>query len=278
MPPSQRLQPVHVDLPAHGVFVLESVHGSGFRMEASAHEFWELFFVMAGEGVIELDGNRIPCAGDDVIIVPPGTVHRIEDQPGRPLALYALCLSPAWMALDPDTRCFKAGRMDLPGELLPRLRSDLRRLLFVQSIAQPGAAHLLAGRALTLLGLMTRGVLLEERRASADGGKVAVMAAYVKDLEQRFFESMNLDEEAARLRMSRRRFTQLFRAHTGESWLAHLNRLRVEHARHLLRQTQRSVTAIAFECGFEELSSFYRAFKKHTGLTPLGWRQSAASE
>jgi AraC family L-rhamnose operon regulatory protein RhaS len=114
---------------------------------------------------------------------------------------------------------------------------------------------------------------MEKRRAAAGGGLSEVMSGYVKDLEQRFFEPMDIDREAARLRMSRRRFTQLFRVQTGQSWLEHITRLRIGHAQYLLRQTRRSVTAIAFECGYEELSSFYRAFKKQTGLAPLEWRE-----
>ena len=271
MPPSQRNRPVEVVLPPHGVFVLESLHGAGFRMEPSAHEFWEVFFVLSGAGSFSLNGNVMPCAEDDVIVVPPGMLHVIADQPGRPLSLYALCLAPSWVALDVGD--FKAGRLDLPTDLLPRLRSDLRRLLFAQSTAQPGAAYLQVGRALALLGLMTRGRLMEKRRASAGGGLSEVMSGYVKDLEQRFFEPMDIDREAARLRMSRRSFTQLFRALTGQSWLEHITRLRVGHAQHLLKGTRRSVTAIAFECGYEELSSFYRAFKKQTGLAPLEWRE-----
>jgi AraC family L-rhamnose operon regulatory protein RhaS len=271
MPPSQRNQPVEVVLPRHGVFVLESLHGSGFRMEPSAHEFWEVFFVLAGAGSFTLNDQQIPCTEDDVIVVPPATWHVIVDQPGRPLSLYALCLAPSWVALDAGD--FQAGRLDLPVDLLPRLRSDLRRLLFAQSTAQPGAAYLLVGRALALLGLMTRGRLMEKRRAATSGGLSEVMTGYVKDLEQRFFEPMDIDREAARLRMSRRRFTQLFRALTGRSWLEHITSLRICHAQHLLKQTRRSVTAIGFECGYEELSSFYRAFKKQTGLAPLEWRE-----
>ena len=35
--------------------------------------------------------------------------------------------------------------------------------------------------------------------------------------------------------------------------------------------------AIAFESGFEDLSSFYRAFKKRTGLAPNRWRRERRS-
>jgi len=267
--PPARTHPVEVALPRQGVFVLESFHGPGFRMEPSQHDFWEVFFVLSGAGSFRLDGALQDCAEDDVIVVPPGVMHQILDHPGRPLSLYALCLAQSLVAL--DSAGLAAGRVRLPNDLLPRLRSELRRLLFEQTTAQPGADYLLVGRALALLGLMVRGRLVIERKAS-EGGLAQVMADYLKDLHQRFFEPTDIDREAARLRMSRRRFTQLFRELTGESWLEHLTRLRMDYAQQLLRDTRRSVTAIAFECGFEELSSFYRAFKKRNGMAPLEWR------
>jgi AraC family L-rhamnose operon regulatory protein RhaS len=96
---------------------------------------------------------------------------------------------------------------------------------------------------------------------------------YVAQLPRRFFEATDLDRAAAELGMSRRRFTHLFRQATGTSWAAHLTRLRIDYACQLLREPSRSIIGIAFECGFEDLSSFYRAFKRRTGLPPRTWRE-----
>jgi AraC-like DNA-binding protein len=106
------------------------------------------------------------------------------------------------------------------------------------------------------------------------GDSMARVRAYVQDLEQHFFEATNLDAAAASLGLSRRRFTQLFRQCTDSSWLAYVRRLRIEHAKRLLAEPQKTVLSIAFECGFEDLSTFYRAFKREVGVSPNQWRQS----
>ena len=57
--------------------------------------------------------------------------------------------------------------------------------------------------------------------------------------------NVSLDTAATSLGLSRRRFTQLFREVTGSSWLNYVRRLRVEHAKRLLGQTDRTAFAAA---------------------------------
>jgi AraC-like DNA-binding protein len=40
----------------------------------------------------------------------------------------------------------------------------------------------------------------------------------------------------------------------------------------LFKRIDHSPTAIAYECGFSDLSNFYRAFKKKTNQAPLEYR------
>jgi AraC family L-rhamnose operon regulatory protein RhaS len=100
-----------------------------------------------------------------------------------------------------------------------------------------------------------------------------IVERYVRGLSVSFGEMDTIDTVAQRLGLSRRRFTQLFREITGESWLPCVRRIRLQHAKHLLLDTGHSVTAIAFESGFEDLSNFHRVFKAATRLPPQAWRQ-----
>ena len=51
-----------------------------------------------------------------------------------------------------------------------------------------------------------------------------------------------------------------------------MRQLRIDHAKKLLESTSRTVLSVAFECGFEDLSTFYRAFKRETSESPNQWR------
>jgi AraC family L-rhamnose operon regulatory protein RhaS len=259
------------------VFVLESHHAPDFRMTAQCHHFLEVFYVLSGAGAFHIDGDTHPCRQNDVVVVPAGRTHWIEDDPSAPLALYGICVAPeVWRHEPALIDRVPAGRLSIAASQATPIRAYLRRLLFEQTLARPGSRLQVLGLTLQVLAVLARGSPEPAPRpASADGvtGHRLAVEHYVADLPNRFFEATDLDQTAAELGMSRRRFTHLFRQVTGCSWAAYLTRLRIDYSCQLLRDTGRSVIAIAFECGYEDLSNFYRAFKRHKGLPPRTWQE-----
>ena len=59
----------------------------------------------------------------------------------------------------------------------------------------------------------------------------------------------------------------------GTTFMTQLNGTREKLALHYLQRTQYSCTEIAFLLGFEEPSSFFRAFHEWTGATPEALRE-----
>ena len=282
--PPLRRRPVEVRLPASGVFVLESHHGPGFQMPASSHDFLEVFYILRGTGRFTIEGRSHPCHDGDVVVIPVGQVHRIEDDPASPLSLYGFCVAPQVWRHEPDLLdSLQGGKLPMSGPAASQVRSDLRRLLFEQTFTRPGSVSAVLGLTLQLLALLARAGTgkVEGRsarpRLEAPGHREAV-ERYAAELRLRFFEPADLDGVAEGLGMSRRRFTQLFREATGSTWADHLAGLRVAYARQLLEETDRSIVAIAFESGFEDVSNFYRTFKRRAGLAPNQWRRSHRPE
>lgn len=272
------LQPATVAMPAWGVCVFESHHASAFRMEVSRHPALEVFYVLDGKGTFELEGRPVACACGDVVIVPVDHRHRIQDNPRTPFSLYGVRIAPDVWRNDPEiAHHLSAGRLPRNEMVSLQVRSEVRRLLFEQASPRSGQAAMMSGLALQLLALLARArsssVTTNSFDSRALSGLRQAVEAYVATLNQRFFEPAKIDVIAKHLGMSRRRFTELFRDITGTTWADHVRRLRVDHSKQLLRETNRSVLAIAFEAGFEDLSSFYRAFQRQEGTSPHRWRQ-----
>jgi AraC-like DNA-binding protein len=72
--------------------------------------------------------------------------------------------------------------------------------------------------------------------------------------------------------VSEAHFVRTFRATFGETPHRYLQRRRVERAMFLLRESDRSVTDICFEVGFNSLGTFSRTFHEIVGATPIAYR------
>lgn len=59
----------------------------------------------------------------------------------------------------------------------------------------------------------------------------------------------------------------------GESFFDFVNSYRIAEAQTLLMTTDESVLNITYDVGFNARSSFYNAFKRHTGQTPTSYRK-----
>lgn len=72
-------------------------------------------------------------------------------------------------------------------------------------------------------------------------------------------------------------FARTFRATFGETPHRYLQRRRVERAMFLLRETDRSVTSIGFEVGFNSPGTFSRTFRDIVGRSPRAYRKEATA-
>lgn len=153
------------------------------------------------------------------------------------------------------------------GSLMERLREELMRRqaspLFVQGIAQAIAIHLARNYAETV----------KESRSgspSLPGYKLRQitdwMAAHVD-------EEFNLDRLAAQVGLSKFHFHRLFKSATGVSPSRYHINLRMDVARRLLRETKKSVVAVALEVGYANPSHFAQLFRRETGLSPSDYRR-----
>ena len=68
-------------------------------------------------------------------------------------------------------------------------------------------------------------------------------------------------------------FSMFFKKVTNQNFKDYLLDVRLNHAQKQLIQSDKSVSMIAMESGFEYASYFVQKFKKKVGLTPLEYRK-----
>lgn len=98
------------------------------------------------------------------------------------------------------------------------------------------------------------------------------------DLIQSEYATIQSQEEVAkRLGLSISSLHRMLKSQMGVSFLTYLNSVRISAAEALLMDESTKIIDISEQCGFTNLSSFYRDFKKYSGRSPNQYRESRMS-
>lgn len=266
---------------------------SGFPLDVSTwiqhgdypshtHSFSEIAIILEGTGTTDVDGQLFHFHAGDVFVLHGTRPHAYLNT--HDLTLINITYDPKVMALDR----FNPGTM--PGyQALFVIDPALRRkepykghltltpdqTIKVKALTdimerelhnRPTGFELIAsGHFMILVALLSRFYTETE---TPDAQKVLRLAGALSFLEQHFMDPVDVEKLASIAHMSRRSFYRAFTEVTHQTPLAYLLRLRVMKAVEILNTTEKSVTEVAFECGFEDSNYFSRQFKKVLGIPP----------
>lgn len=266
-------------------------HPHDFTQIEHYHDFTELVIVCSGRGQHVLEGERFPVAAGDVFVVQGKQAHCFREC--QDLILLNVMYDPA--------------RLDLPVGLLRRLpgysalfvlEPNFRRAHQFSSRlhlnrTRLGQAEALADRMDSEAGKQPRGheaLLLSSLielmvfcsrlygESETTGARSLLrVGQLVSALEQRFREPWTLEQMAKETGLSRTGLLRVFGQATGQPPIDYLISLRVAAAMKLLRQSDRKITDIAFECGFTDGNYFARQFRRICGCTPSDFRRRSGT-
>lgn len=239
-------------------------------IEFHAHDFLELYLFLDGSVTYYIEDQVYDLCPGDLLIIPPGRMHRpvIANEH----AAYERMV--LWVELDYIARIDSAAgelqaalrgigangyRVPLRGDDLIFAASLFRRIVKMErgGVFTSSAIRLYLKDAFEAYSLV-------EKEAR---GETAVIPQVIRYLTEHFREPLRLDDLAARFFISKSYLNRHFKAYTNATVYAYLMALRITHARRMLRAGATAAEA-GRECGFSDYSTFYKAFKAQTGITP----------
>ncbi len=93
-------------------------------------------------------------------------------------------------------------------------------------------------------------------------------------IKNNIYSNLNIEDFAKLCNLSLSSFKRKFSKVYSESPKKYINRMKLENAAKLLSNTDLLISEIAYECGFDTISSFNRAFKFHFKVSPTEYRLS----
>jgi AraC-like DNA-binding protein/mannose-6-phosphate isomerase-like protein (cupin superfamily) len=263
------------------VAVVESRQASG-RVDQPKDNYSRFFLVISGSAHWQCADRRYLLGPETLCHVPAGVAFQQDIMPNQDVLAYVLRYTPEIISPELSKQLAAQGmvRFDLGTATVNQSRSVqsiFREMLFEQDSRQDGWEMILHSR---LIDVAVRLLRLTSRK----GGKAPAafepgsdsadrVARYVLRLKTQFFRQETMNDAARSVGLSCRQFSELFRKATGQSWRQQVLALRLKHATGLLADTDKSVSAVAFESGFDDLSNFHHIFKIAHGCSPLAYRE-----
>lgn len=252
-----------------------------------SHEFHELVLVLGGTGLHVLQERSYPIYPGDVFLIKPRQVHGyrnlkklnianflyLPDRLAGELELLKSLLG-YYVFFESDPllagRAHYKNRLTLEAEHFNRARELTLRMRREQQQQTPGWELTHRLYFLQLIVLICRAFSKSETIGSEETVKVGRILRY---FEENYARPVTLAEVARHCGCSVPTLTRFFREAMNDSPIDYLNRLRLDKAAELLRNSRLPVTEIARKTGFCDSNYLTKCFTRRFALSPRAYRR-----
>jgi AraC-like DNA-binding protein len=266
-------------------FTMFSRTKRGFDFPLHFHDEMELNFIMNGKGARRLIGDHIEEIGDlELVLVGPNLEHAWFGEN------FEKDLTEVTIQFHADFFDEKFLRKNQLSFIRSMLEKSTRGILFSQTTTKQLAPRIIGlsqkhgfDSVLELMSILHDLSISRNYKLLSDSGFSAIekhsyssrrVEKVMNYAHQNFHKPISLSEVAKLSSMTETAFSRFFKLHTGMSFINCLNEIRLGHASRLLIETTHSISEIAYECGFNNISNFNRIFKGRKGCTPKDLRVS----
>ena len=245
-------------------------------MDWHYHSFHKILVLLAGRASYAIEGQSYALEPGDVVLVPRGSIHRPEIAPGQAYERYILYIAPEFLqkASTAETdlgSCFRLAAEKYSYVLRPDREVRIVRLLETlrDSQAAPGYGQELLDKALVtqFLIAVTRDLEARQLQYVASASCDEKIVSILKYLNLHLSERQSIDSLSRQFYISKYYMMRRFKAETGYTIHGYLTEKRLLLARERIRAGE-ALGQVSEACGFQDYSTFSRAYKKRFGASP----------
>lgn len=250
------------------------------------HKELELIYVESGVIHMGFDKEAFDVSEGEFVFVAGGKVHYVLASPGSIRYVYQFD-EKLFDDVTPDKQKLKAFRAlcrDYPaysGDWDPETAASTAALLkaIYREDQERGQAYEYAIKG--HLCMMILGMFRNQEACRKVANKEFLVESNLtierldtlfRYVEDHYTEPITLADVSDQLGLSSYYFTKFFKANVGKTFIEFLNEYRVEKAKWILLNEDRSPEEVAYEVGIGSTKTYYRLFKQIVGMTPREYK------
>ncbi len=237
----------------------------------------ELLYIRTGSGSYIVGDECYDIRPGNIIVCNPGILHDELPEHNRHLSMLSLAVTDLKIKGLPKNHL-------IPDTIKPILKMDKSMVLMdaiFQSIFDSLAfgsessqeTNIYLTQALLSLVLHAFEEYGNPVPPLAPGEKPDLLHEIKRYIDQNYMEKLSIPQISEKFYISQSHMSHLFKKKLGFSPMQYIARRRIGEAQSMLVLSTRSITEIATEVGFDNLSHFNVQFKKYVGLSPLTYRK-----
>ena len=262
-----------------------------YRIRRQAINQYVLLYCVDGSGFYVIDGKRQEVTKNQFFILPAGKPHEYGAAEDCHWTIY-------WVHFRGEHAHVYAEGASTPQAINVSLHSRIsdRIGVFEEMLTTlqygEGLVDLRYASSLLHYFLASMRYLNQFRRAKSGRGEqpvrdaghnqqpptsqtnVDVVEQAIHYMRENIEQHIVMDDVVHYVGYSQSHFFSIFKKKTGQSPIAYFNRLKVEHACHLLKTTDLKVNQICYKVGVEDALYFSRLFSKVMGMSPTQFKKA----
>ncbi len=256
------------------------------------HDFIELVYVISGKGKHVVEDNEYELSKGDLFIINHNVAHGfypLKEGVDEPVVFNCLFMpeyldssllsnsnfedivsSFLFKSLFPD-RSIALPDLKLAGSQYTEIGELFSRMYSEYKSQSRGYYDILRAYLIELLIKIFR--LMDNKKSPVPNKNREIIEKAISLMKQNYNQDIRLEDIAMKCFISKNYFSKLFKEVTGIKFSDYVQKVRIDEACSLIRNTNTKLTEIALQTGYSDMKFFYQVFKKYTGMTPGEYRK-----
>jgi len=276
-----------INLPEHFPFRVEPNHTQKDEEinDLHIHDCLEFGYCHDGDGIFIVENKVLPYSKGDISVISSAEMHLAQSTPGTTSTW-------TWFYCDPmkllfpsfqNTELLEASKFHGPefnniirASENSKLSSTLLELIQVHTENDRFfEIQIISNLCLFFTELHKKYARVQNKnnQAKRETETLLRIQKAIVYISAHYREDIKIEKLASLCHLSPNHFRRLFGRAIGLSPIQYLNTVRITMASTALLQNKDSISNIAYDCGYDSISSFNRQFKTQTGISPREFRK-----